>query len=136
MNQIKGSGCEHMKFLTFGTSLYKMKHPSFLVLGLFSTTKSSFIRNIKINTHLVSGKMRRRFGSAVAWRRSQLDPSIHNLSMRSKKYNNNAATTFHNSHSVHSNSKVPFLKLLLLFVTRLFKIFCFIQLQGSHLFLK
>ena len=28
MNQIKGSGCEHMKFLTFGTSLHKMKHPS------------------------------------------------------------------------------------------------------------
>ena len=27
MNQIKGSGCEHMKFLTFGTSLHKMKHP-------------------------------------------------------------------------------------------------------------
>ena len=28
MNQIKGSGCEHMKFLTFGTSLHKMKHPT------------------------------------------------------------------------------------------------------------
>ena len=24
VNQIKGSGCEHMKFLTFGTSLHKM----------------------------------------------------------------------------------------------------------------
>ena len=28
MNQIKGPGCEHMKFLTFGTSLHKMKHPN------------------------------------------------------------------------------------------------------------
>ena len=27
MNQIKGSGCEHMIFLTFDTSLHKAKHP-------------------------------------------------------------------------------------------------------------
>ena len=27
MNQIKGSEGEHMKFLTFGTSLHKLGHP-------------------------------------------------------------------------------------------------------------
>ena len=28
MNSLKGSGGEHMKFLTFGTPLNKMKHPN------------------------------------------------------------------------------------------------------------
>ena len=29
VNQIKGSGAGHIKSLTFGTSLHKMKHPNF-----------------------------------------------------------------------------------------------------------
>ena len=34
MNSLKGSGVEHMKFLTFGTPLNKMKHPT--VKGCYS----------------------------------------------------------------------------------------------------
>ena len=32
VNQIKGSGCGHKKFLPFGTSLHKMKHPNPLAM--------------------------------------------------------------------------------------------------------
>ena len=35
MNSLKGSGGEHMKFLTFGTPLNKMKHPNITLIMLF-----------------------------------------------------------------------------------------------------
>ena len=45
VGKIKGSGCEHMKFLTFGTSLHKMKHPNFY--GKSFSKNSKMGRNIQ-----------------------------------------------------------------------------------------
>ena len=47
MTQIKGSGCEHMKFLTFGTSLHKMKHPNMMPLTPFSIRRTVVINPIE-----------------------------------------------------------------------------------------
>ena len=43
MNSLIGSGVEHMKFLTFGTPLNKMKHPkAAMLIFVFYVAKKNF----------------------------------------------------------------------------------------------